>query len=217
MFQNNPIELLDWSGEAKTNEYGTNMSKKKPTKEERIKQKQKKLDKKTGQLLISAPGGAAYALSEIYSQAEIMQSFHDVMDAIKAVHGDSLRVAESMLVSQAYVLNATFNTAITSARKSEYLPSSEYHANLALRAQNQCQRTLKTLLEYKNPKRATFIKQQNNLQINQAEEKKEKNIKPANELLEVDHDARLDTGTPQESIRGNQEVETVGEVHRAED
>ena len=174
-------------------------------------------DELAGQLMISAPGGAAYALSEIYSQAGMMQSFNYIMDSIKAVHGDSLMVAESMLVSQAYVLNATFNTAITSARKSEYLPSAEYHANLALRAQNQCQRTLKTLLEYKNPKRATFIKQQNNLQINQAEEKKEKNVNPANELLEVNHDARLDTGTPQEASRGNQEMETVGEVHRAED
>ena len=171
-------------------------------------------DKLVGQLLISAPGGAAYALSEMYSQADLLQSFHEVVEAIKAVHGDSLRVAESMLVSQAYVLNALFNTQTASAIKSNYIPEAEMHANIALRAQNQCNRTLKTLLEYKNPKRATFIKQQNNLQINEAE-KSEKNIKPANELLEVNHDARLDTGTPQEASRGNQEVETVGEVHRA--
>ena len=192
------------------------MSKKKSTKKERIKQKQKEHDKLVGHFLITAPGGAAYALSEIYSQAELIQSFDYVMDSINAVHDDSLKVAESMLVSQAYVLNATFNTAITSARSSEYLPSAEYHSNLALRAQNQCQRTLKTLLEFKNPKRTTFIKQQNNMQINQTEEKKEKNIKPANELLEVNHDARLDTGTPQEAGAGNQEVEAVGKVHRAE-
>jgi hypothetical protein len=40
------------------------------------------------------------------------------------------------------------------------------------------------LFEYKNLKRATFIKQQNNLQINQAGEEKEKSVKPANKILE---------------------------------
>ena len=193
------------------------MSKKKrKQKNGNTKSSKEETGKKIGQLLISAPGGAAYALSEMFSQADLVQSIEDVVEAIKSVHGDSLKVAESMLVSQVYTLNALFNTQTASAIKSNYIPEAEMHASIALRAQNQCNRTLKTLLEYKNPKRATFIKQQNNLQINEAENS-EKNIKPANELLEVNHDARLDTGTPQEASRGNQEVETVGEIDRAED
>ena len=55
------------------------------------------------------------------------------------------------------------------------------------------------------------------MQINQAEEKKEKEINPANKLLEINHDARLDTGAPQKAVRGHTMLETMGEVHRAKD
>ena len=65
--------------------------------------------------------------------------------------------------------------------------------------------------------RYTFIKQQNNLQINEGEQKKEKTIEPANELLEVNQDARLDTRATQETVAVDSEVETVGEVDGAED
>ncbi len=196
------------------------MSKKKHKKKDGNKELTgEKHDKLVGKLLITAPGGAAFALSEMYSQADFMQSFNYIMDSIKAVHDDSLRGAESMLVSQAYVLQALFNTQATYAIKSTYTPEAEMHANIAFRAQSQCNRTLRTLLEYKNPKRATFIKQQINTlnqQINQTE-KLEKNVNPANKLLEVNHDARLDTGTPQEGVRGDTTLETMGEVHRAKD
>ena len=97
----------------------------------------------------------------------------------------------------------------------------EAFGKIALRAQNQCQRTLKTLLEYKNPKRTTFIKQQNNAtnqQINEGELKEisEKEINPANKLLEENHEARLDTGKTKEAVTVNSEVETVGELERTQ-
>jgi hypothetical protein len=42
----------------------------------------------------------------------------------------------------------------------------------------------------------------------------EKEVKPANELLEENHETRLDTGKMQETIRTDSEVETVGELDR---
>ena len=145
-------------------------------------------------------------------QKHLKQINKDVID------GD-LSVAEAMLIDQAHVLQSIFVNMTGSMHAAEYISGMEAYGRIALRAQNQCQRTLRTLLEYKNPKRATFIKQLNQ-QFNQGEssrENSEKNVKPANELLEVSHDARLDTGTAQEASRSYQEVETVGEVHRAED
>ena len=138
-------------------------------------------------------------------------------EVIDGVLAGSLDAAESLLTSQAYLLNATFATEIIAARESQYIAEGEFHANIALRAQNQCQRTLRTLLEFKNPKRATFIKQQNNLQVTQAEDEKEKGVEPANEVLEHDHESRLDTRAPQEASRSNQDLETVGKIHRPKD
>ena len=91
------------------------------------------------------------------------------------------------------------------------------HANIAFRAQSQCNRTLKTLLEYKNPKRsATFIKHQINTlnqQINEAE-KSEKEINLANEILEVNHESRLDPRKTEETIGSDTPLETLGEDDR---
>ena len=45
----------------------------------------------------------------------------------------------------------------------------------------------------------------------------EKEINPANELLEENHEARLDYGKAKEAVRVNQDLETMGEIHRAEE
>jgi len=136
----------------------------------------------------------------------------------EVVDGD-LSCAEELLIDQALVLQSIFSNYISRTNKSEYLSHMEAYSKIALRAQNQCQRTLKTLLEYKNPKRTTFIKQQNNAtnqQINEGEPKEipEKEIKPANELLEENHEARLDNPETKEAITVDTEVETVGELDR---
>jgi len=159
---------------------------------------------------------SALLLKELHGDADFSKMLDQLQDRNEEVISGDLSVAEAMLIDQAHVLQALFNKLATQMNSAEYIKQMEAYGRMALRAQNQCQRTLRTLLEYKNPKRTTFIKQQNNLQINQAQ-KPEKNINPANKLLEVNHDARLDTGTPQEAGKSNQKVETVGEIHRAED
>lgn len=196
------------------------MAKKKTEKDSRTASEQKEYDKKVGFVLVSAAGGSANALGRIYEQADFLTTLNYLHDVDKKVQKGNFYLIEDMLISQAHVLHALFNTQSSAAVRAEYVPEAEMHATMAFRAQNQCLRTLRTLLEYKNPKRATFIKQQNNAinqQINQGEEKKENEINPANELLEVNHDARLDPGTAQEASEGHQEVEAVGEIDRPEE
>ena len=190
------------------------MSKKKPTKEKRVKQEQNEHEKKIGQILISPFGSAADALSEIYSQADFITSINELHVFTEVVQEGKSGYLVGMLVSQMTVLNALFNAKISAAQRSDTIDQGNYHADIAFRAQALCNRTMRTLLELKSPKRATFIKQQNNMQINQTEEKKEKKVKPANELLEVNHDARLDTRTQTQAGRSHTTLETVGKGKR---
>lgn len=127
--------------------------------------------------------------------------------------------AEAMLIDQAHVLQSVFVKMTMLMNQCEYMHQLVSYARAALRAQNQCQRTLKTLLEFKNPKRSTFIKQQNNTlnqQFNEAE-KAEKEINPANELVEQKVESWLDPGTSKEAVEDDTAVETMGKVSGAKD
>ena len=150
-------------------------------------------------------------------------SWGAMSDRLKEINADvmdgDISIAEALLVDQAIVLQSILSSYTSKMVKAEYLSHVEAYSKIALRAQNQCQRTLKTLLEYKNPKRTTFVKQQNNAtnqQINTGELKEipEKEINPANKLLEENHEARLDTGETKETVRVDSEVETLGELDR---
>ena len=144
-------------------------------------------------------------------------------DRLKEVNADvmagDLSIAEALLIDQAIVLQSVFSNFTAKMGNANHLSQIEAFGKIALRAQNQCQRTLKTLLEYKNPKRTTFIKQQNNAtnqQINDGNLKEipEKETDPANKLLEVNHETRLDTGKTQETVTVDSELEAVGELDR---
>jgi hypothetical protein len=182
------------------------------------KTKRKELEEKylkaRGKSLVTSPGSAAFTLSQIVPGADRMEIRDFISEVVSNVNDGDLTAPESLLVNQAYTLNRVFHNQITKAHDSKLIEQGQFHSDMAFRAQAQCNRTLRTLLEYKNPKRATFIKQQNNLQINHANEEKEKSVKPANELLENDHESRLDTRAPQEAIRGDKTLETVERVHR---
>jgi hypothetical protein len=170
-----------------------------------------------GRYLVTSSGSAAKTLTDICSQGDI-DDVHNFIDTVteSIINGD-MNAAESLLVNQAYTLNAIFHGFIVEANKTQSIEGSKFRADIAFRAQNQCQRTLRTLLEFKSPKRSTFIKQQNNLQVNESsKKKKEKKVNPANELLEENHEARLDTGKAQEAVRTDSEVETLGELDRTQ-
>ena len=159
---------------------------------------------------------ALCALNDSEDYGAMSERLKEVNAAV--IDGD-LSIAEALLIDQAIVLQSVFSNFTAKMGNANHLSQIEAFGKIALRAQNQCQRTLKTLLEYKNPKRTTFIKQQNNAtnqQINDGNLKEipEKETDPANKLLEVNHETRLDTGKTQETVTVDSELETVGELDR---
>ncbi|MCY1375597.1 hypothetical protein D9M69_630230 [compost metagenome] len=77
----------------------------------------------------------------------------------------------------------------------------EAYMRLALKAQNQARATLQTLAELKAPRQVAFVQQANignQVQVNNGTREQparaRKNPKTPNELLEVQHGERLDTG-----------------------
>lgn len=177
---------------------------------------------------------AAEAISALHSKTslgttgivgidvDVLRKLLDKQNEI-LVSGDVSRI-ESMLLDQAHVLQAmgTFFTMKLSG--AEYLNQLEAYSRIALKAQNQCRQTLATLGELKNPKRTTFVKQQNNAvnqQINQDGLKQAENSKKpdnsANKLLGGEPSERLDTRTKEEAIGVNQGVEAVGTINRSKD
>lgn len=126
-----------------------------------------------------------------------------------SVDGDLARV-ESMLVAQAHALQSMFTAMSIKMADTEILNHLQVYGQLAFKAQNQCRQTLATLTEIKNPRRSTFVKQQNNA-INQQikNEKPENYINQSNELLEVKEHERLDFGAQAEAVTANSKIEAV--------
>ena len=85
------------------------------------------------------------------------------------IKGD-MRPMLKMLNAQAFALNKVFLKMVTiypDTRSGE-----RHYLELAMKAQNQCRRTLATIADIATPKSATFIKQQNNgenVQVNNNE------------------------------------------------
>lgn len=73
---------------------------------------------------------------------------------------------EAQLLTQAVALQGIFETYLQKMVTSKYIGAQEIFGQLALKAQSQARKTLKTLVELKNPKTNTFIKEQSNTQIN---------------------------------------------------
>lgn len=141
--------------------------------------------------------------------------------------------AESMLTSQAHTLDTLFANLARRAQgniEAGYLQAAETYLRLALRAQNQSRMTLESLSAIKNPP-VVFAKQMNvahgpqqvnNGVVSRPEPMAKdvthtlKNETTPNELSGEPHELLPDTRASQATRRINQEVEAVGEIHRAE-
>lgn len=145
-----------------------------------------------------------------YTQAMLERSIGEVKNG-------NLADVEAMLYSQAYALNAMFATLMTRANRQEYMPPTQALMSLAFKAQNQSRATLQALVDLKQPRQPTFVKQANIAQGHQqVNNLAEKNIIPQNELLK-DSYAELDTGTTTTPTGIDTTLETVGKVHRRKD
>jgi len=145
---------------------------------------------------------------------------------IPVVRDGDMSSVESMLFIQANTLDMMFNDFALRATASDTMPKLEAYMRLALKAQQQSASTLRVLGELKAPKQVAFIKQANVAhgpqQVNNgvappAESRTENSTGMTNELLGESHGETLDAGTAGQAGRSNQELETVGAVHRAAD
>ena len=146
-----------------------------------------------------------------------------------------MQAMEAMLISQATALQSIFTSLARKAHSQTYQKPYEAFLGLALKAQAQSRATITALVDLKNPRQSTFVKQANIAhgaqQINngtapqvstehyaQARAPAREIETPQNKLLEADHGQHsewMDTGAAQKAERSYQAVETVESVHRA--
>lgn len=164
------------------------------------------------------------AFSNVYGETDLGAIIEVLAEQNGKVRSGDLSRAENLLMTQAQTLDAIFNELARRAagNMGEYINAMDRYLRLALKAQSQCRATLETLATIKNPP-VIYAKQANIAngpqQVNNgtppAPAREEKTIQ-LNELLETQHEQRMDTGTTGAAIRADTELETVGAIDRAE-
>lgn len=139
--------------------------------------------------------------------------------SIEQVQGGEMKRCEAMLMGQAHALQSIFMNFSRRALAQEYQKNLESFFRMAMKAQNQCRMTLETLANIKNPP-VVFAKQANIAngpqQVNNgipAPAHAEKTLNQSNELLEVQHGQRLDTGATGKAAGADPTMATVGEIN----
>jgi hypothetical protein len=143
--------------------------------------------------------------------------------------GDTIKLSERMLLSQAHALDVMFANLARRAASNigqDRLPVVEAYMRLALRAQNQARMTLETLATIKNPP-VVFAKQANiahgHQQVNNGDggvsagiARAGENGNAPNEQSRLTHDSgqSLDFGASAATGAGNPPLEAVAAVHR---
>jgi len=164
---------------------------------------------------------AAFTVNSIYNYdlhvPTIAREF--IENNINIVNGN-LREIEMMLITQAQTLDALFHRMTIQAMNSDMINRLQAFSDIALRAQNQSRKTLVALADLKSPRRATFIKQQNNAvnqQVNNnlKTENLKKTEKLATELLSEVTYEKMDAGRKSQAIRDNAQTAAVEILHRA--
>jgi hypothetical protein len=119
---------------------------------------------------------------------------------------------ETTLLMQIETLDALFYDMLQQATQATMVDHLRLFADIAFKAQKQTRQTVSVLAEFKNPRRTTFVKQQNvavNQQVNNATQDLENLKNPANELIsETTYEAMDYRGTP-EAIRADSNVATL--------
>lgn len=143
-------------------------------------------------------------------------------DQAVAVQGGDLSQAEAMLMNQATALQALFVSLTERATNQTHMPNLESFMRLALRAQSQSRATLETLATIKNPP-IVYARQANVTtgpqQVNNGVMPLPRTVENETEqpqLLKGNHELLPDTRAPGTTSRGNQKMEAMGEIHRAQ-
>lgn len=162
-------------------------------------------------------------------ELDITEAFTVMGEKASVVRAGNLAGLEDTLTAQAVALDAIFNEMARRAavNMGEYINATEIYLRLGLKAQAQCRATVQTLFEMKNPQPVTFVKQANVAngpqQVNNgvpavgSPSRAEIPANQSNELLGLNHEQRLDTGTAGAAGGADSRLETVGTVKRPED
>ena len=140
-----------------------------------------------------------------------------------AVIHDDLGRAEAMLTVQAHTLDAIFNNLARRAMNAELLSQFEAYLKLGLRARSQCGTTWEAVSAIKHPPMAGYVNQANiahgDQQVNNASRAGESGKSPNKLLEDKEHepDQWVDRGTQKAASEADTRMETVAEVHGAED
>ena len=138
-----------------------------------------------------------------------------------AVQNNDLSRVEGMLIAQAHTLDGLFARLTTNALTCGDLDKLERYMKLALKAQSQARATLQTLGEIKAPKQVAFVQQANigsqvqvNNDSNPTRAHARENQKTPNELLEVEHEQRLDTRATRSTGRADKTMAAMEKEYR---
>ena len=161
----------------------------------------------------------------LLKQYDINQVIVAINDEVRSVLKGDMSRPEEMLVAQAHTLDVMFNSLAQRAAlniNGGYPQAAETYLRMALKAQSQCRTTLESLSEIKNPRGATFIKQQNvanQQQVNNGVSvgAHEKNVISSNELIIEGKHATLDTGRAGATVTAHQGLAAVEKINRAAD
>ncbi len=157
-------------------------------------------------------------------EIDLEESVLIMQEKAKKINDGDLSELEATLSAQVVSLDKIFNTLAgrSASNMGEYLKTMEVYMRLALKAQAQCARTAEVLAAIKNPP-VVFAKQAN---IAQGHQQVNNGINPhahagstnsANELLNEDNHAPLDTRGTIETSRANKDLATVETLDRSKD
>jgi len=168
----------------------------------------------TTELYLHCRGHATIALSKLHGSGfDGVAAFERLSKSVDRVLNNDMNEIEAMLMTQAKSLEYVFYDALTKLPNSG-IEHAEVFANIALKAQAGCRKTLMALAELKHPRRTTFIKQQNNHAVNQqvnngVKSESENNKKIANELVSEVHQEKMDSRGTLDTVPINTPAETV--------
>ncbi len=164
----------------------------------------------------------ADAHTGVLKDVDVPSLMDHLRDQGAAVNRGDMSQAEAMLMNQAAALQSLFVRLAERGMGCTGRAQLEADMRLALRAQSQCRATLETLSAIKNPP-VIFAKQANiangHQQINNGAAvpaHTEENKTEQTKLIEAQHGNYLDTRAAGEASGGNQTLEAVGAIDRAD-
>ena len=170
-------------------------------------------------------------LSPVFGELDLMGSVRALQALVAGVQSGDMRQSDAMLVAEANTLDSIFHECLRlwMANKHTNHQAAQDYLKAAMKAQSQARTTWEAISKIHNPcAPSTFVKQANIAngpqQVNNGGletstrdgapvRMREIENKP-NELMELGHGKRMDSGAAGAAVEGDPPVATVGKRHR---